>query len=99
MRFILTLLVVFMTSALSAKVVKPVLDNDLSHRYDTNFKDAADRSVAGDKPEPVDQVKENWNEEDYSDDDSSRDPNAVNPEEAGENFEKQNENGIRYWKY
>ena len=100
MRLILILTMTVLSLALHAKVVKPVLDNDLSHRYDSEF-GKTDRSVAGEKPEQDDQVKEDspqWVESDqsdeYSDDDSSRDPSA-----AGDSSEQENRNGIRYWKY
>lgn len=95
MRFYLTFLFILSAITVQAKVVKPLLDHDLSHRYDSNFEES-DRSIAGDKPEPVDQVNEdeNWEYADDPEEESSRNPSA-----AGKTFEKENENGIRYWKY
>lgn len=97
MRIKLCMTLLLLVFALQAKVVKPVLDNDLSHRYDSNFEET-DRAVAGDKPEPVDQVNDDsdWDEKEEIDED---DESARNPSAAGKSFEKENENGIRYWKY
>lgn len=93
MKFILTLLLSMFVISVNAKVIKPVIDNDLSHRYDNEFEETQ-RSVAGDKPESVDQVNEDQEWDENSDDESSRNPSA-----AGETFQKENDNGIRYWKY
>lgn len=85
---ILALIFTLYSFSIMAKVVKPVIDKDLSHRYEDEH-EKSKRSLAGEESDDVNAVEE---EQEELDEDASRDPSA-----AGEVFEKSSD--IQYWKY
>jgi hypothetical protein len=86
---ILALIMTLFSFSLMAKVVKPVIDGDLSHRYEEEY-EKSERSLAGEESDDVLEVEE---EQEELDEDASRDPSA-----EGEAFEKQNSD-VQFWKY
>jgi len=90
MKTFLSLLLLLSFGA-QARIVKPVIDGDLSHRYDDKF-GSTQRGIAGDKPVPAQDVEKEQSEVEWED--TSRDPSA-----AGDVMEKESDTGIKYWKY